>query len=69
MDASSIGIFSVIAIGTMMGVSVGLGVGYFLGTQKPIWNDMNLKEKIINFVLLAICSLLAIAGLALYFLK
>ena len=69
MDASSIGIFSVIAIGAMMGVSVGLSLGYFLGTQKPVWNNMNLKEKIINFVLLAICSLLAIAGLALYFLK
>jgi len=69
MDADSIGILLVVAIGMMMGVGVGLTVGYFLGTQKPVWNNMNPKEKIINFVLLVIFSPLAIAGLALYFLK
>jgi hypothetical protein len=65
-DAFSIGM--VILIGLLMGTGFGLPLGFLLGKQKPNWSDMSPKDKKFNIVLVTVCSLIAIAGLAWYFL-
>jgi len=54
----------VIIIGLMAGTAIGLFIGYILHKQRPSWADMNAKERLTNLILVAICSLICIGGLA-----
>ena len=51
-----------------MGQALDFLLGSFQGEQKPEWSDMSPRDKKFNIVLLTVCSLIAIAGLAWYFL-
>ncbi|MFA5221246.1 MAG: hypothetical protein WC391_03045 [Methanoregula sp.] len=58
----------VILIGLLMGTGIGLSLGFLLGKQKPDWSNMSLRDKKFNVTLVSVCSVIAIAGLAWYFL-
>jgi len=56
----------VIALGLILGGGAGLIIGYGIGVQKPAWSDMTRREKGISILLVAICSITAIAVIGYY---
>jgi hypothetical protein len=68
MNASLLAVLMVISVGAMIGACTGLCIGFVLKKQKPFWSDMTGKEKMLNVALVAACSVISIAGLALVFL-
>jgi hypothetical protein len=68
MYTDAFSIIMVILIGLLMGTAIGLSLGFILGKQKLEWSDMSPRDKRFNIVILTVCSLIAITGLAWYFL-
>jgi membrane protein YqaA with SNARE-associated domain len=66
MNADWFVILMVIALGSMTGAAIGLGIGFALGKQKSEWSAMTKNEKLINIALVTLCSVICSAGLAWY---
>jgi hypothetical protein len=59
-------ILMVVALGTLAGTSLGLVIGFLARRQKPLWEEMSQKEKLINIAMVLFFSLVCTAGLAWY---
>jgi hypothetical protein len=68
MSNSVFSIAMVILVGLMSGVIVGLLIGFLAKKQRPLWSDMTGAEKWTNILLVGVCSVIFIAGLAWRFL-
>jgi len=66
MSADLFSILNVIALGSLAGTGIGLGLGYLAKRQKGDWQSMSGKEKAINVALVLIFSLICIGMLAWY---
>jgi uncharacterized membrane-anchored protein len=59
-------IIMIIALGLIAGSGAGLIIGYVIGVQKTEWSDMTRRQKVINILLVIMCSIIAIAALGWY---
>jgi hypothetical protein len=66
MTATTFEILMVIALGTLAGTILGLGIGFVTGNQKSPWALLTRREKSINILLVAIFSVICIAALGWY---
>ena len=66
MYENVLAVLMVIALGVLAGSGAGLLISYALGKQKPEWSDMTTGEKKMTVVLVLICTVIAIIGLAWY---
>jgi hypothetical protein len=66
MNANWFVILMVVALSSMTGTAIGLGIGFALGKQKSEWSAMTKNEKLINIALVISCSAICSAGLAWY---
>jgi ABC-type dipeptide/oligopeptide/nickel transport system permease subunit len=66
MTADLLTVLIIITLGAFSGTVLGLFIGYLGKTQKRDWSAMSRRAKLINAALVLGCSVLCIAGLALY---
>jgi hypothetical protein len=66
MTATTFEILMVIALGTLAGTILGLGIGFVTGNQKNPWSLLTRRQKSINILLVAGCSVICVAALAWY---
>ena len=66
MTATTFEILMVIALGSLAGTILGLGIGFVTGNQKSPWALLTRREKSINILLVAVCSVICVAALAWY---
>lgn len=59
-------ILMVISLGTLAGTLIGLTIGFLARRQKPVWGEMDRREKTINIALVILFSVACSAGLAWY---
>jgi hypothetical protein len=69
MTADLLTVLIVVSLGAFAGTGAGLIAGYLLNQQKPDWEAMSKKEKIINIALILAGSAICIGGLAWYAFK
>jgi ABC-type antimicrobial peptide transport system permease subunit len=66
MTATTFEILMVIALGSLAGTILGLGIGFITGNQKSPWSLLIPREKSINILLVVLCSVICVAALAWY---
>jgi ABC-type dipeptide/oligopeptide/nickel transport system permease subunit len=66
MTADTLSILIVTSFGLFVGTGIGLILGYLSKKQKTDLREMSRREILINFILVAACSVACIAGLAWY---
>jgi hypothetical protein len=64
MAATMLSVLMVIAVGALAGAIIGLSIGLVLGKQESEWSSMNSGDKQFNILLIVVCSIICIAGLA-----
>ena len=56
----------ILSLGILAGTGTGLFIGFMTGKQKREWASMEKKDKIINVLLVLVCSVIFIAMQAWY---
>jgi len=68
MYDAAFAVLNVVALGLIAGSIAGLIIGYIAGIQGPEWAGMTARNRVLNIVLVAVCSAVAIAVLSWKFL-
>ena len=66
MTATTFEILMAIALGTLAGTLLGLGIGFVTGNQKNPWSLLTRREKSVNILLVAVCSVICVAVVGWY---
>jgi hypothetical protein len=66
MTATLLDFLMILALGVLAGTGTGLLIGFIARKQKHDWALMQKKDKIINVLLIAACSVTVMAVLAWY---
>lgn len=66
MTATLLDILMILALGVLAGTGTGLAIGFLAGKQTSGWAAMQKKDKLVNTVLVLLCSAIFMAGLAWY---
>ena len=64
MAATMLSVLMVTAVGALAGTIIGLSIGLVLGKQESEWSSMSPGNKQFNILLIVVCSIICIAGLA-----
>ncbi|HII99140.1 MAG TPA: hypothetical protein HA272_07810 [Methanoregula sp.] len=66
MSADLLSILIILALGVFSGTILGLLIGYLAKQQKPDWQAMTGRQKLVNALLILGCSALCVSGIAWY---
>ena len=66
MSADLLTILIILALGVFSGTIIGLLIGYLAKQQKPDWQAMTGRQKLVNALLILGCSALCVSGIAWY---
>ena len=66
MSADLLTILIILALGVFSGTILGLLIGYLAKQQKPDWQAMTGRQKLVNALLILGCSALCVSGIAWY---
>jgi|WetSurMetagenome_2_1015567.scaffolds.fasta_scaffold01575_7 hypothetical protein len=66
MTPNLLEILIVIALGTLAGVSFGLITGYITGNQNTAWSLLTRRQKVVNLLLIVVCTAICITVLGWY---